>query len=250
MLMDEPVCATSDSAVGCTTDSKPIEKTLIDYEFITLRVYDTAGLGESDQGKISNKDAFVKLVQTLYKTKEDGIHLLLCCHKSGDKISKQSFEENYKAFIETICENNVPSILVITHCDYNRTLDAWKNNDDNQTYVEKNYKAFKTIVTVAADKNAKNLDENEYNLSRRNTIQAINAYALKQPWYMDTIRNNVIILFKRFYNTVQKQITFLKIYPLNEDFFKAFISLGYHEDEAVKEANLLYAQLKASTESN
>lgn len=42
---------------------------------------------------------------------------------------KKSLDENYKLFVDAICMNEVPVVLVITHCEMEITPGTWWNEN-------------------------------------------------------------------------------------------------------------------------
>ena len=65
----------------------------------------------------------LKKLTNLLKSLQDGVSLLVFVMEKG-RI-KKSLEENYKLFVDAICMNLVPVVLVITHCEQEAEPGVW-----------------------------------------------------------------------------------------------------------------------------
>ncbi|CAF1530533.1 unnamed protein product, partial [Didymodactylos carnosus] len=231
----------SNSAVGCTTASEKVERNLTDFPSLYLRIFDTAGLSESDEGAVTTKEAFIQLVKTLYAV-QGGIHLLICCARNG-RLSGQAFKSNYRVFVEGICESCVPCILVITHCDENDELDSFWNQNKDTILTQLKFD-FKDGISVTTKKTGKNACIEDYNLSREKLITAIMDHALEKPWQMVSYLKTVAVFFKKVWNSLSRRLKFLSQVGLQSGLVEMFEVLGCSKDDAVKEANQLYKALQ------
>ena len=105
----------SESAIGCTFK---YEK----YPGPASVLYDTVGLSEGKGGTVAAVDAIRQLV-SLLQSLSDGVSLLIFVIKK-DRI-KETMEKNYNLFVKDICMNEVPAILVITNCEWEKEPGTW-----------------------------------------------------------------------------------------------------------------------------
>ncbi|CAF1530538.1 unnamed protein product [Didymodactylos carnosus] len=149
-------------------------------------MFDTVGVCESSEGTIPTKIAlekFDKLLKSLY----DGIHLLLFCIRIGRLT--QTTKINYKLFVNELCDNKVPCILLITHCESEDQMGLWW--DKNKNIVKKQLKYdVRDGISVTTKKSGKHACLEEYELSRINLLKAISEYALPKPWDPNTMIRN------------------------------------------------------------
>ncbi|CAM4850060.1 unnamed protein product [Rotaria magnacalcarata] len=243
MVFDKIVVTSSSSVVGCTESTISVERKVPGFPATELRMFDTAGLSESSEGKVTTGAAFIKLVKTLYEV-QDGIHLLICVARKG-RLSGQAFKSNYIVFVDKICEHRVPCVLVITHCDEDDELDSfWTANKD--MISEKLKLKFEDGVSVTTKKTGKNACLEDYQLSRKNLLNAIEQHALEKPWKMDSFQRTVVVFFKTVWNSIAERVNFLTTVAVRDDLMKMFETLGSDRTTAIQEANQLYEQLKAA----
>ncbi|KAF7982833.1 hypothetical protein HWV62_25788 [Athelia sp. TMB] len=120
---DRPLARTSDSAVGTTFSSDPYHVDWPGGPPITL--WDTAGLNESETGKVDPKKAIsniYELTRTL-----NGVDLLVFCLRG--KITNNAVR-NYNMF-NSFCDGKVPIVLVVTGMEHRSPTDTqiwWKEN--------------------------------------------------------------------------------------------------------------------------
>lgn len=73
-------------------------------------------------GTVRAEQAAKNLVE-LFKSLENGVSLLIFVTKDV-RITK-TFQDNYKTFVRYICHNEVPVVLVKTHCEQETNPDNW-----------------------------------------------------------------------------------------------------------------------------
>ncbi|CAF1674475.1 unnamed protein product, partial [Didymodactylos carnosus] len=124
-----------------TFESKLYHGTREGYSF---NIYDTAGLNESDKGKVKSEEAVGNLIK-LVKNLKDGIHLLIMCIKKG-RINNAIYN-NYQLFYAGIFCKSVPIILVVTGCELDEPINSCKIK--NEKALVKNFKMkFNDIVCI------------------------------------------------------------------------------------------------------
>jgi len=119
---------TSDQAIGCTFECK-----IYDHgEFLFI---DTTGFGEGSKGTVPDAKAVGKLIKFLTANK-DGFSLIVTVRQRG-KITEID-ENNYKLFHDTLCEEKIPNLLLITGCELDDPINQWWNC--NKKFFIDNYK--------------------------------------------------------------------------------------------------------------
>ena len=126
LLAGYRVALVNDNVSGCTLEiqSNPMQHNEIQYEFI-----DTVGLNPSSEGSaIENKS----LNETLrfIKSDQEGFRCVLFVTRKG-RINMM-FRENYFIFITCFIQMQIPTILVVTGCEMDESLDTWKNTPETQ----------------------------------------------------------------------------------------------------------------------
>jgi hypothetical protein len=264
MAFDDQLFKTSSKATGTTLTYQKIAGSVAGHPDLTITMYDTAGLSESTTGSVSSKDAFKQLVKLLYELSE-GVNLLICCVRKG-KFSTESFESNYKIFVNTICESKIPCLLVITHSDVHDEdsedddLDVWwtKNKEHFETKLKFN---FDEVIPVTTRKNNKYMPEQQeeyYKLSRKRLLDAIKTYSLEEPYRFDVL-HVLSSYWQRFLEFIKKLVSSKKLQassaplPLppvvsEEDLVLAFVNMFKEihcsDEDATKEAKQLLEEIK------
>ncbi|CAF3668816.1 unnamed protein product [Rotaria sp. Silwood1] len=238
MLFNRDIANTSDAAIGCTFESKLYKGTRDGYSF---NIYDTAGLNESDKGRVKPDQAVGNLMK-LVGHLEEGIHLLIMCMRKG-RINN-AIANNYQLFYDGIFGKNVPIILVVTHCELDDPIDSWKIN--NQSLLKSKFKMdFNDIICVTTlnkGKHAVKFQE-EYNSSREALGRSIVQNALKKAWVIENFADFIMVMMKRIWNIIANYFNFPKL-PLNNILYSVFQKLGFGDKEATEKANKLVDELK------
>ncbi|CAF1454698.1 unnamed protein product [Rotaria sordida] len=238
MLFNKDIADTSDAAIGCTFETKLYKGSRDGYSF---NIYDTAGLNESDRGRVKPDQAVGNLMK-LVRHLEEGIHLLIMCMKKGRVNS--AIANNYQLFYDGIFGKNVPIILVVTHCELDDPIDSWKTK--NKSLLKSNFKMdFNDIICVTTlnkGKHALKFQE-EYNTSREALGSAILKNALEKPWIIGNFADFIMVMMKRIWNIIAAYFNFPKL-PLNNIIYSIFQKLGFSDKEATEKANKLVDDLK------
>lgn len=212
-----------------------------------MSVYDTIGLSESNDGTVTTKEAFTSLVHLLYRI-EGGIHLLLCVATRG-RLSHQSFKSNYKVFYEQLCEKNVPCLLVITHCEQKEEkepMNKWWLDNAELICGKLKFK-FEDGICITTRKTGFHTTPELYASSRKDLIDHIEKYSRPEPWPMDSFKRSAVTVLREMYNNVVKHLPLFEQTAVRQDLYKMFIELKFQHEDAVKEANKLYSQLKGGS---
>lgn len=122
---------TGDGASGETLASQEVftSRGRVDY-----RIIDTVGLNEARNGGVSSAQALTGLVHLLSRT-EGGLNLMVMVMKKGRIFAAE--ENNYKLFVQTMADNKVPFVIVVTGCE--------REHEDMQGWVEANRQAFDKV---------------------------------------------------------------------------------------------------------
>lgn len=245
-IYDTPVVRSSNQATGCTIESAKVSGVIPDYPNLRLNLYDTAGLSESDEGSMPTAKAFVQLIKLCYAI-PNGINLLIFCHPKG-RLSTDQFKKNYRVFKEDLCENKIPSLLVITHCDDDSPLNTWWV--ENQHMIRDRLKFdFVDGICVSTLKKKRSDPDNvleAYKLSRSTLIEAVEEYATSEPVEVDSWKRKIMVYIRTWYNSLATWLSWLGLqrHSLRPELEQMFIDLKYTPDEARREAELLLEELK------
>jgi hypothetical protein len=200
---NENLVITSERATGCTSECTMVEGYPPDYSDLNLKIYDTVGIEESNEGTVPTKLALQKFDQLLTSI-NDGIHILLFCIKMGRlPLTTQT---NYQLFFETLCNKQVPCILVITHCDTEYIIGTWWTN--NKCIIEKqfSYKIVDAVSVTTIKQTARGASTiNDYYNSRKELINSIINNALSQPWNPNKNRNQFYLHLKKIFTNKSNQ---------------------------------------------
>ncbi|TEB17257.1 hypothetical protein FA13DRAFT_1822514 [Coprinellus micaceus] len=110
----------SSKATGCTLSSTPYEGTICDQRYT---YWDTAGLNETDVGKVPDLGAVGELYRLLQKL-EGGVSLLVFCMRKP-KSTWSAAQKNWQLFKHIICQNKVPVVIAVTHLEQEPDMDEW-----------------------------------------------------------------------------------------------------------------------------
>lgn len=241
MLFNRDVAETSDDAFGCTFGSKLYTGKRDGYAF---NIYDTAGLNESDKGRIK-PDVAVGNLMKLINNLKDGVHLLIMCMRKG-RINN-AISNNYQLFYDGIFRRQVPILLVVTHCELDDPIDLWKIKNQSllATQFQMQFTDIVCVTTLNKGKHAQKFEE-EFRLSREALGDAIVKHSLREPWIIENFVDFIMVVLKRIWNIIANYCNFQKL-PLSNIVYAIFQKLGLGDREATEKANKLVDELKDNT---
>lgn len=112
---------TSARATGCTFEPTTATGTLAGTT-CAVEVVEAVGLTEIDASAGSSKKTFLALTALLEKCKE-GVNLAIYVRDKSRILEDD--EANYGMFVKTLCQNTIPVICIVTHCEDNLNLSDW-----------------------------------------------------------------------------------------------------------------------------
>jgi hypothetical protein len=206
MLLGDVQALTSNSATGCTFKSDPFP---LDFppDFgpaKPLKLWDTAGLNEGDVGTVPSTDAIVSLYQLLNQlSNSSGVSLLVFVIR-GPRI-KASTQHNWTLFKEVICQNGVPSIVVVTGMENlaskpNGMDDWWEENVETFRNYAISPTRYACVTASKGRKTKKGIFTNEdlYLESRQRLLERIYSACAVQPLQVPPIQWFKTVLEKSF----------------------------------------------------
>jgi len=121
LIAGEKRARTSPDAAACTFASDPHRIVLQSNR--PFCIWDTVGLNEPE---ISHEN-YLRAVKQAYKLVKElehsgGVHLLLLCMRG--RITK-SVQQNYRLFVNVLCERKVPLCVVVTHLENEPCMEEW-----------------------------------------------------------------------------------------------------------------------------
>ncbi|KIJ57538.1 hypothetical protein HYDPIDRAFT_104112 [Hydnomerulius pinastri MD-312] len=113
LVAGENIAMVSPDSQGCTLDSKEYAFPM---GFRTIRLWDTVGLEEPDEGVNGYLGAIEKAIELIRRLNAvGGMSLLLFCIR-GNRITATT-QSNYRLFFEVLGKKEVPIALAITHLE-------------------------------------------------------------------------------------------------------------------------------------
>lgn len=132
LIIGKYVAKTSDSAEGCTFEATYYDVAI---DSRRIRLFDTAGLSEP----CLNWDGYllaVKKAERLVSILDNygGVDLLIFCMRGG-RITA-SAQQNYRMFVEILCDKKIPVAVVVTHLEHEERMEDWwdRNEKHFETY--------------------------------------------------------------------------------------------------------------------
>lgn len=168
----------SNAAVGVTFQFEDYEPFFDDE--IDIHLTDTVGLNEGSKGTVSPTDAIKSLIKLLKKSVE-GYSLLIQVMRCG-RITKD-LEDNYKFFFEALCQEKIPILLIVTHCEEEEPMSVWIEQNKH-SFEHYNFNYHEMIATCFAKGKREKLEEIYAPLrveSKKNVIEAIKEHSLEKP---------------------------------------------------------------------
>jgi len=196
MIADNSIAKTSADASGCTFESKPHNATLKNKR---IRIWDTAGLNEGENGTVTAGKAIIHLYHLL-KGLEDGVSLLVLCMRAP-RI-RDSTVRNYKVFHHGLRLENVPIVLVVTGLEEEEDMDHWWVR--NERVFEKQQMSFDGHACITATKgkqrNNQYMFATEYEESRVKVRKLVWDYCSAEVQKAEQPRLGVIGMVKVMFN--------------------------------------------------
>ncbi|KAF8844608.1 P-loop containing nucleoside triphosphate hydrolase protein [Paxillus ammoniavirescens] len=111
----------NNDTAGATILPKASEVTICAKRY---QIWDTAGLNEGSKGRVPAKKAEKALKHLLSNlTRSEGVHLLVFCMRAG-RVTR-SLKGSYQTFVQKVCKERVPVVLVVTCLDKRDEREAW-----------------------------------------------------------------------------------------------------------------------------
>ncbi|KAF7978165.1 hypothetical protein HWV62_1350 [Athelia sp. TMB] len=220
------------SARGCTFKSASYEDRVGD---MVIRMHDTVGLNEGQEGTVSARDAIIELYQ-LIKGLKEGISLLVFCIRGR---IKDTTKQNYRMFFEGLCQKQVPIILLVTGLELEEPdMESWwSRNAQEFNSVNMVFAGHACITsTKGKERNGRFMYDQEYSESRARTRSLICSQLSKaKPWRVDN-EGFVKSFMKRTFNWFAEAFG-LRPFILCEALFDLLVLAGFSPEEAGKLSN-------------
>lgn len=180
-MLDGPEsAATSSSAVGETFESTVYRRRI---EGLWFNIFDTAGLGEGNEGTVPTQVAIGNLYK-LVRSLKGGINLLVLVFRTQFTPTTM---KNYKLFFEVLCEGNVPLILVSTGLENEVDMDVWW--EENRRLFHSTGMKFREGIGITAIKGAEEEEgwslQTEYDISKKKLETTILDTFQTRSWRRD-----------------------------------------------------------------
>jgi len=229
MLTDECELDTikASSAGGSTFMSRDYNIDIGEYHYV---FHDTVGLNDGTSTSISPEEAIRELYQLIRKI-EGGVSLLVYVHRGKIKPSQVT---DYKLFSQVICENKVPTALVVTGLEQEDRGEWWDANKHlfDAQKIDTEYYACITSTKGKFDRKHKEFKyQDEYEESKEVLEKLfLNAPRLK-PWEVRKTSGLWRSLVVEVYNIFAAKF---KWGPLvaNEALYKNLMAIGGMEENA------------------
>jgi len=187
------------------TDVAPVSSNVERGTFSTTRyaygnfcLFDT--IGYNDVEEKNPTEALTNLAKFAMNASTEGISLIVYVMKKG-RINKVS-RKNYDYFVKTFCKNEVPVLLVVTHCEDEGVLGKWYHSQEAK-FIEYNMRFADVVCGCAADLSNPDLDPDMLPIYRRKRDRTqellrkkIEALALNVPWKPSNSGEWLVNIFK------------------------------------------------------
>jgi len=237
MLVGKAVAKVSNGAGGCTFQNDSYEA---DIGGTPIRIFDTAGLDEGEEGRVPHS----KAVQGLYTLirKLDGISLLVFCMRGRVKANTRA---NWLLFNKVICGETVPTIAVVTGLEAEANLDDWWKRDENKKVFKSYDMKPKGVCCVVSVRGHNNQYAEMYRESQEKLRKLILSSHRREPWsrekeaWFSHICREVYQTRICFFERRSKEFTAKMVTALDE--FAMEVNMG-EEDAGKLKRNLLNAE--------
>lgn len=174
MLVGYDVAPVANSPFGCTFQTDYYDVTLGDTH---CRIYDTAGLNETEQGRVPHWKAVANLYTLIRGL--DGISLLIYCTRGRFKENTQT---NWEIFNNIICAGKVPIIAVVTGVEQDNDLDDPKKLEDMMIAFKRLHMIPKEVSFVVPIRGKHGEFATLYERSEKQLCDLILRSHSKHPW--------------------------------------------------------------------
>jgi len=197
MLGDERgiQAAVADQAEGVTFEYKKYVKTIKKSEF---NIFDTVGLNEGMEGRISADRAIQELHNLLYEISKKGGGISLLVFVMRAPRIRAMTQKNYQMFYENLCDKSVRIVLVVTGLEHRENMDSWW--DENKEVFKRYGMVFEGNACITATRGKQRRDggcayDEEYGASKMKVEDLILRNAT-ESWKMPTHDGLVEFVFK------------------------------------------------------
>lgn len=217
---------------GCTLQSTPYMENI---DGVQIRIHDTAGLNEAEEGTVAARDAIIALFRLLEGLAE-GISLLVLCRRG--RITDNE-TRNYKMFVEGLCQKKVPTVILMTGLELEEpNMESWWSRNGQEFHKYGMTFAGHACITSTRGKakGGRYWYDEEYAESRELTRRLI-CHHLREGGTWRVEKTGVVMSFmKTSYNWFAAAFG-LRSYVLCQILWDALRLGGFSEEDATKISN-------------
>jgi len=180
MIVGKDVAKVSSGINGCTFENDAYKATFGHRHFV---IYDTAGLNEGDEGRVSHWQA-IRGLYTLIR-QLDGVSLLIYCMRG--RIKKNA-KANWDLFNKVICGEKVPIIAIVTGLENYEDPGQFLRDGGNLNVFKELGMEPKDIGCVVSFKGSRNEFAEMYNKSQIKVRTLVTKHCLQKSWREDKDR--------------------------------------------------------------
>lgn len=231
---DMPV---GNTARGTTLDSRTTAEFLLGDEY-QCEFVDTAGLNESDKGRVSGIEAMSKLFK-LVKNSGEGYSLIIHVVRQG--TIDRNLKENYDFFVQTVCGKKIPVVLVVTHCENVNPMSKWVRENISE-FASEGLDYSKAVATCFNQDSQNPALEDVYKPLRLESYEsvkeAIIEYSAKTPVRLYNNENERLNFIHKLWNKFCQVVDRPDWKKVKNITLKTFLmKVGFSENDAVELAN-------------
>ena len=171
MIVGADVATVSSGPRGCTFENERYEARFGDTAY---HIYDTVGLNEGDKGRVPHWRAIQGLYTLIREL--DGVSLLIFCMRG--RITENA-QGNWFFFLETLCNNNVPIIAVVTGLEHEPDMG---NEETHKRAMEVHLMRPKDVACVVGIRGRNNEHEARYKQSQEKIRNLITKFHMSKSW--------------------------------------------------------------------
>ena len=207
ILAGAQVAKSSNDAVGCTFDHQQYRIKVASH---SIRIYDTTGLNQSPTGTVPGAQAVAKLFNLIRcLTDSDGIDFMVMVIKPEG--IKERTVKNYELFFKTLCQQQVPIVIVVTNLENEETMDDWwQRNEERLRNHGMTFTGHACVTTTKGKRTPSGFSlQTEYDLSKKTLDDLISFHCQRdEPWRQNAdvwLQSTLVYLrrnFKPTFNTI------------------------------------------------